>query len=168
MTILPYIRLHIKIVSRRLHMITPFTFWDMRTLDIQNVCLQTHRNNRIRWKFAYSLREIQTLRVNNSINIEKHLHQKYPFLRSLEKDFKINCWRWSLVPTILDTIPDTVPDKTFGTKQRNLVKVDKTRKVWYILWWAFWQLLPKFDYYYHLSNSSLNHQISSSWYHVQA
>ena len=37
-----------KIVSPRLRIITPFTFWDMRNLDKRNVCLQTYKNNRIR------------------------------------------------------------------------------------------------------------------------
>ena len=40
-------RLHIKIVSQRLRIITLFTFSDMRTLDLRNVCLQIYRNNRI-------------------------------------------------------------------------------------------------------------------------
>ena len=48
MKILQYIHLHIKIVPQRLRIITPFTFRDTRTLDLQNVCLQTYRNNRIR------------------------------------------------------------------------------------------------------------------------
>ena len=38
----------------------------MRPLHMQNVCLQTYRNNRIHWKVAYFLRTIQTLRANNS------------------------------------------------------------------------------------------------------
>ena len=48
MKILQYIRLHIKMVPQRLGIIKPFTFRDMRTLDMRNVCLQTYRNNRIR------------------------------------------------------------------------------------------------------------------------
>ena len=45
--ILQYIRLHMKIVSHRLRIIAPFTFWDMRTLVLRNFCLQTYRNNRL-------------------------------------------------------------------------------------------------------------------------
>ena len=48
MKTLQYIRPHIKIVSRRLRIITPFIFRDMRTLDMRNICLQTYTNNRIR------------------------------------------------------------------------------------------------------------------------
>ena len=47
-------------------MITSFTFRDVGSSDMQNICLQTYRNNRIRCKVAYLLRKIQTLRVNNS------------------------------------------------------------------------------------------------------
>ena len=36
MKILQYIRLHIKEVPRRLRITTPFTFLDMRTLNIRN------------------------------------------------------------------------------------------------------------------------------------
>ena len=61
-----YLRLHIKIICRRFHITRPFSFWDIRTRDIWNVCLQTYKNNRICWKLAYFLRKIQTWRVNNS------------------------------------------------------------------------------------------------------
>ena len=47
MKILQYIRLHIKIASQKLRIITPFTFRDMRTLDMRSACLQTYRNNRL-------------------------------------------------------------------------------------------------------------------------
>ena len=49
----------------RFHIKTPFTFWDIRTWDEWKVCLQTFRNNRICWKLAYFLRNLQTSRVNN-------------------------------------------------------------------------------------------------------
>ena len=49
-----------------MRIITPFSFSDMRTLDMRNLHLQTCRYNRIRWKVAYFWRKIQTLRVNNS------------------------------------------------------------------------------------------------------
>ena len=45
MKILQDICLHIKIVPRRLRIITSFTFWDMCTLDMRYICLQTYRNN---------------------------------------------------------------------------------------------------------------------------
>ena len=48
MKILQDIRFHIKIVPRRLRIITPLTFLDMRTSDMLNICLQTYRSNRIR------------------------------------------------------------------------------------------------------------------------
>ena len=42
-----YIRLHMKIICRRFHIKTPFTFWDMHTWDMQKVSLNTLRNKRI-------------------------------------------------------------------------------------------------------------------------
>ena len=56
-----------KKVPRRLRIITPFIFFKYADfLNIQNVCLQIYRNNRIREKVAYFLRKIQTLQANNS------------------------------------------------------------------------------------------------------
>ena len=43
-----------------------FTFWDMRIWDMWNVCVQTFRNNRICYKLAYFLRNLQTWKVNIS------------------------------------------------------------------------------------------------------
>ena len=60
-----YICLLLKIISRRLHIKTPFTFLDMCTWDMQNVCLQTFRNNRICQKLAYFFRNLQTSLANN-------------------------------------------------------------------------------------------------------
>ena len=57
MKILQYIRLHVKKVQRRLRIITPFTFLDMRTLHIRNICLQTYRNNRMRLKSSLLLKK---------------------------------------------------------------------------------------------------------------
>ena len=37
--------------------------------------------------------------------------------------------------------------KVFETKQRNPVKLDRTRKVWYLLLRVFWLLLPKFNFW---------------------
>ena len=38
----------------------------MHTRDMQNVCLQTYRNNGVREKVAYLLKKMQTSRVNKS------------------------------------------------------------------------------------------------------
>ena len=38
-------------------------------------------------------------------------------------------------------------NKIFGTKQKNPVKLDCIRKVWYLLLRAFWLLLPKFNFW---------------------
>ena len=93
MKILQYVRLCIKIVSRRLRIITPFTLWDMRTLDLRNVCLQTYRNNRMRQKVAYFLRKIHTLPVNNSgiLRIQNAKFSEYHFYMNADKwrDFQI-------------------------------------------------------------------------------
>ena len=55
-----------KIICRRFHIITPFTFWDMRGWHMWNVYLQTFRNNRICEKWAYFLGNLQISRVTNS------------------------------------------------------------------------------------------------------
>ena len=41
-----YFCLHMKIICRRFHIKTSFTFWDMRTWVMWKVGLQTYRNNR--------------------------------------------------------------------------------------------------------------------------
>ena len=66
MKIYQHLRLHIKILSWRLHIMILFTFWNIHTRGIWNVCSQTYRNNRISKKLACFLRNIQTSRVNNS------------------------------------------------------------------------------------------------------
>ena len=60
-----HLRLQMKIMCRKFHIKTPFTFWEIRTWDMWKVCLQTFRNNRIRKKLAYFLRNLQTSRINN-------------------------------------------------------------------------------------------------------
>ena len=60
-----YLCLDMKIMCWRFHIKTPFTFWDIRKWDMWKVCLRTFRNNRICWKFANILRNLQTWRVNN-------------------------------------------------------------------------------------------------------
>ena len=66
---------------RRFHINTPFTFWDMRTWDVWKVYLQTFRNNRIRSKLAYFLRNLQTSRASNSriLRIKKVKSSGYCF-----------------------------------------------------------------------------------------
>ena len=62
-----YLRLHIIIIIRwRIHIKTPFTFWDMHTGGMWKVCLRALRNNSICQKLAYFLRNFKTSRVNNS------------------------------------------------------------------------------------------------------
>ena len=71
---------------------TPFTFLDMRTLNIQNVCLQTYRKDRIRQKVAYFLRKIQTLRANNSriLKIKNAKFSGYFYMnKNIWRDFQI-------------------------------------------------------------------------------
>ena len=61
------LKIHMIIICWRFHINAPFRFRDMRTWDMWKVCLQTFRNNRIRYKLAYFLRNLQTSRVNNLI-----------------------------------------------------------------------------------------------------
>ena len=79
-----------KKVSR---IVTPFTFWDMRTWDLRNVCLQTCRSNRIHQKVHYFLRKIQTLWANNSriIRIQNAKCPRYQFYMNTNiwKNFQI-------------------------------------------------------------------------------
>ena len=42
---------------------------------------------------------------------------------------------------------NTILDKIFGTKWRNPVKLDRARKVWYLLLRVFWLLLLKFNFW---------------------
>ena len=60
MKINQYLGLHIKIICQKFRIITLFTLWDIRTRDVKDVCLQTHRNSRIYQKVAYFLRKLQT------------------------------------------------------------------------------------------------------------
>ena len=66
MKVCQYLRFHMEIICWRFHIKTHFTVWDMRTCDMWKFCLKTFRNNRICKKLAYFLRNLQTLRVNNS------------------------------------------------------------------------------------------------------
>ena len=76
-----------------MRIIKPFTFWDMRTLDLRNVCLQTYRDNWIRQKVAYFLRKMQSLGVNNSriLRIQNGKFSGYHFYMNTTKyrDFQI-------------------------------------------------------------------------------
>ena len=66
MIISQYLCLHMKTICWGVHIKTPFAFWDMCTWDMWQVCLQTFRNNRIRLKLAFFLKNLQTSRSNNS------------------------------------------------------------------------------------------------------
>ena len=53
-------------------------------------------------------------------------------------------------PTSIFTVTpswDTIRCKIFRTNPRNPVKLDRTRKVWYLLLRVFWLLLPKFNFW---------------------
>ena len=71
-----------KITCRKYHIKTRFMFWDMRKWDMRKVCLQTLRNNRIRLKLGYFLRNVQTSRANNSrvLRIKKWNFQGIGFI----------------------------------------------------------------------------------------
>ena len=89
-----YLSLHMKIICRRFHIKTPFTFWDMRTWDMWKVCLQTFKTDRIRWNLAYFLlRNLQTSRANNSriFRINKAKISGYCFYMNtgIQRDFQI-------------------------------------------------------------------------------
>ena len=60
---------------------------------MRNICFQTNRNNRIRQKVVHVLRKIQTLRVNNSINLRtqntKFSGYYFYMKTSIWRDFQI-------------------------------------------------------------------------------
>ena len=55
----------------------------------------------------------------------------------------------------------TIPDKIFWTKKRNLTKLDKARKVWYLLLRVFWLVLTKFNF--SKGSSALDHISTQIW-----
>ena len=91
MKIFQYLPVHTEIIWRRFHIKTPFMFWDMRTWDMWNVCLQTLRNNGKR--LAYLLRKLQISRTNNSriLLFKKAKFSAYCFYinSNMYVDFKI-------------------------------------------------------------------------------
>ena len=70
--------LHMKMIYWRFHIKAPFIFWDMRTWDMWNVCLQTIRNNGICLKL-----NLQTLCIKKSrfLRIQNARLSGYCFLR---------------------------------------------------------------------------------------
>ena len=54
--ICPNLHLRMEIMFWRFHIKTLFTSWDMCTWDVWKFCLQTFRDNRIRWKLVYFIR----------------------------------------------------------------------------------------------------------------
>ena len=82
-----------KMICWRFYIKTPSTFWDMRTWDMSKVCLRTFRNNRICYKIACFLRNLQTSRTNNWIilKIENAKFSGYFFYMNanIERDFQI-------------------------------------------------------------------------------
>ena len=82
-----------KCVWQRFHIKTPFTIWKMCTWYMWIACLQTFRSNRICWKLAYFLRNLQTSRTNN-LRILMIKHAKFSgfcFYRkaNIYEDFQI-------------------------------------------------------------------------------
>ena len=70
-----------KIICRRFHIKTTFAFWGMRTWNMWKACLQTFRNNRIRQKLSYFLRNLQDSRSHDSkiLRIKKAKFSGYCF-----------------------------------------------------------------------------------------
>ena len=93
MKICQYLCLHMKIICWRFHVKIPFTFWVTRMWDMWNVCLQTFRDNKICWKLVYFLRNLQTLRANNSriLRIKNAKFSRYCFYMNtnIKGDFRI-------------------------------------------------------------------------------
>ena len=82
-----------KVKCWRFHIKTSFTFWDMRTWGMWKVCFQAFRNNRLCSKFAYFLRDLQTLQANNSrilrIKIAKFSGYYFYMNTNILEDFQI-------------------------------------------------------------------------------
>ena len=132
MKICQYLRLHMK-MSRRFHIKTTFTFWDMRTWDMWKVCLHT-----------YFLRNLQTLRENNSwiLRIKKTKLFGYPFDMNtgISGDFQIcisvllidcvNIWKMSVAANLVfqwTLVLNSVNCKFFHV---SIVKARSSRSRW--------------------------------------
>ena len=66
--------------------------------------------------------------------VEVHLQRQENWFRDL-KDFLSNSGSKSVI----------IPGKIFGTNQRNPVKLERKRIVWYLLLRVFWLPLPTFN-----------------------
>ena len=60
-----YLCLCLKVIWLRYRIIAWLTFWDIRTQNIRNVCLQTYRSNRKKIKSSLPFLKIPTSQVNN-------------------------------------------------------------------------------------------------------
>ena len=91
---------------------------------MQNVCLQTYRNNRICWKLAYFLREIQTLRVNNSriLTIKNTKFSGYYFYMNLY------IWGDSQICISVPLIDSHISHDEFVSVNNILREYNKTKK----------------------------------------
>ena len=90
--------LHIKIICRRFYIISPFTFWDMRTLVKWNVSLKTFRNNRICSELAYFLRNLQNLHINNFAKIAGYcLYMNTNIYRNFQICISVHLSAWARV-----------------------------------------------------------------------
>ena len=77
--------------------------------------------------------------VSMMVFILSVLNWKYSSRSNLVQKIKTDSLNWNLVPSVMDKIS--------GTKQRNPVKLGRTRKVWYLFLRVFWLLFPKFNFW---------------------
>ena len=112
-----------------------------------------------------SLRNTGFLANEGKIYLEFCTKSTWPKTEIIETCIAYNLKRWSTnsktefgIPnspslqilgktqTALFPVP-TILDNTFGTRWRNPLKLDRTRKVWYLLLPGFWLLLPKVNFW---------------------
>ena len=89
-----YVRAHIKGIPCKFCILNPKSFRVIYPLSLQNICLQTYRNNRIGKKLTYFLRKMQIVRVNNSIIFRirktKFSGNYFYIKKNKQGDFQIN------------------------------------------------------------------------------
>ena len=126
--------LGMKIIRGRFHIKTPFTFSDMHSWDMWQVSTQTFRNNRIRKRLAYFLRNLHTSWANISriLSIKKANFWEYCFYKNtnIQADFPV-CISVPLKIqlTSLHTLPQL---NSFQILRKKIYIFLATRKQW--LW----------------------------------
>ena len=67
--------------------------------------------------------------------------------KAIENDSKLKFKEeWADLWPTKNLFAQTITDHIFGTNERDPVKLDNTRNLWYLLLHTLWLLLPKFNF----------------------